>query len=234
MNAPLTDTEYDRLDGVLSRFHNQCAMNLEKLDGFFAALICCPDTVLPSEYLPEIWGGDMADEDAFATQEELQDFLNLVMRHWNGITHTLHSGDVFLPLLLEDEQGVAHANDWAQGFMRGVALRNEDWLALFDDEEHGGSLVPILVLAHEHHPDPEMRPYDAPIDAEQREQLIVCVAAAVPAIYGYFEPHRRLAARSARESATYRRAMPKIGRNDPCPCGSGKKYKQCCGKTTLH
>ena len=23
---------------------------------------------------------------------------------------------------------------------------------------------------------------------------------------------------------------PKIGRNDPCPCGSGKKYKQCCGK----
>ena len=28
---------------------------------------------------------------------------------------------------------------------------------------------------------------------------------------------------------TYRRAEPKIGRNDPCPCGSGKKYKKCCG-----
>ena len=26
------------------------------------------------------------------------------------------------------------------------------------------------------------------------------------------------------------RAAPKIGRNDPCPCGSGKKYKKCCGK----
>ncbi len=26
-----------------------------------------------------------------------------------------------------------------------------------------------------------------------------------------------------------RRATPKIGRNDPCPCGSGKKYKKCCG-----
>ena len=23
---------------------------------------------------------------------------------------------------------------------------------------------------------------------------------------------------------------PKVGRNDPCPCGSGRKYKQCCGK----
>jgi preprotein translocase subunit SecA len=28
---------------------------------------------------------------------------------------------------------------------------------------------------------------------------------------------------------TLRRAGPKIGRNDPCPCGSGKKHKKCCG-----
>ena len=28
----------------------------------------------------------------------------------------------------------------------------------------------------------------------------------------------------------YRRETPKVGRNDPCPCGSGKKYKKCCGK----
>lgn len=28
------------------------------------------------------------------------------------------------------------------------------------------------------------------------------------------------------------RAAPKVGRNDPCPCGSGKKYKKCCGKVT--
>ena len=30
--------------------------------------------------------------------------------------------------------------------------------------------------------------------------------------------------------STYRREEPKVGRNDPCPCGSGKKYKKCCGK----
>ena len=29
----------------------------------------------------------------------------------------------------------------------------------------------------------------------------------------------------------YRREAPKVGRNDPCPCGSGKKYKKCCGKS---
>jgi SEC-C motif-containing protein len=32
------------------------------------------------------------------------------------------------------------------------------------------------------------------------------------------------------ESEPYRRPEPKVGRNDPCPCGSGKKYKKCCGR----
>ena len=32
---------------------------------------------------------------------------------------------------------------------------------------------------------------------------------------------------------TYVRETPKVGRNDPCPCGSGKKYKKCCLKN-LH
>jgi uncharacterized protein YecA (UPF0149 family) len=33
---------------------------------------------------------------------------------------------------------------------------------------------------------------------------------------------------------TVRRAAPKVGRNDPCPCGSGKKYKKCCGLGADH
>ncbi len=53
---PLTDADYDRLADALNRFHGDRAMNLEQLDGFFAALICGPDPVHPSEYLPEIWG----------------------------------------------------------------------------------------------------------------------------------------------------------------------------------
>src|SRR3954469_3029718 len=102
---PLTDAEYDRLADTLNRFHGEGAMNLEQLDGFFAALICGPDRVHPSEYLPEIWGGsEMADEEAFASQPQLKDFLDLVMRHWNAIAETLQSGDVHLPLLLEDDE----------------------------------------------------------------------------------------------------------------------------------
>jgi uncharacterized protein len=189
---PLTDAEYDRLADTLNRFHGEGAMNLEQLDGFFAALICGPDRVHPSEYLPEIWGGsDMADEEAFA------------------------------------------ANDWAQGFLRGMALGRAYWGELLKDEDEGGWIIPIFALAHEHDPDPAMRPYQEPMSAERREDLIVRAAAGITAIYRYFEPHRRMLADRGSEHSAHRRTK-KIGRNDPCSCGSGKKYKHCCGKPTLH
>jgi uncharacterized protein len=231
---PLTDADYDRLADALNRFHGECAMNLEQLDGFFAALICGPDLVRPSEYLPEIWGGgEMADEEAFSSRQQLKDFLDLVMRHWNAIADTVQSGDVHLPLLLEDEHGITHANDWAQGFLRGMALRRADWGELLKDEDEGGWIIPIFALAHEHDPDPAMRPYQEPMSAERREDLIVRAAAGITAIYRYFEPHRRMLADRGSEHSAHRRTK-KIGRNDPCSCGSGKKYKHCCGKPTLH
>ena len=114
-----------------------------------------------------------------------------------------------------------------------MELRREDWASLLDDEENGGSLVPIFALAHEHDPDPELRSYEEPIGSELRERLIVGMAAGVMRIYRYFEEERSMTLPTS-ESTTYRRLAPKVGRNDPCPCGSGKKYKHCCGKVTLH
>ena len=64
---PLTNEEFDKVGEVLKRFGDKRAMNLETLDGFFAALICGPENVLPSEYLPEIWGGDMVNEPVLET-----------------------------------------------------------------------------------------------------------------------------------------------------------------------
>ena len=233
-SEPLTDAEFERLSGILGRFDNKQPMNLEQPDGFLAALICGPEIVRPSEYLPVIFGSDMVLDDSFGTQSVLQDFLSLIMRHWNVIAGTLHSGDVFLPLLLEDESGISHANDWAKGFLRGMELRRTDWAVLLDDEKQGGCLVPIFVLAHENDPDPEMRPYKRAISAEEREKLIVGAAAGVTGIYRYFEARRLVERHPPDNVTTFRRTAPKIGRNDPCPCGSGKKFKQCCGRTTLH
>jgi len=234
IRQPLTDAELERLSAVLKRFGDKRSMNLEQLDGFLAALICCPDIVPPSEYLSEIWGDDIVLEDAFAAKPILEDFLSLLMRHWNAIIDTLNSGEVYLPLLVPDENGFTTANDWANGFLRGMELRKEHWADLLDDEEHSGSLVPIFALAHEHNPDPAMRPYKKPVSAELRETLIVGAAAGMNRIYRYFEAQRSSENELFSQTTTFRRSMPKIGRNEPCPCGSGKKFKQCCGKTTLH
>jgi uncharacterized protein len=119
LSQTLVEEDYDHMAAILDRFQGERAMNLEMLDGFFAALICGPELVLPSEYLPEIWGGDLPDE-VLRDRGELQRFLDLVMRHWNGVVHTLHSDDDFVPLLFEDDKGVARGNDWANGFARGM------------------------------------------------------------------------------------------------------------------
>jgi uncharacterized protein len=229
--VPLTDAELDKLSQGLHDFGGKHAMNLETLDGFLAALVCGPDEVPQREYLEEIWGDNIVNEDIFIAQPKLQDLVFLVIRHRDNIAHTLRSGDVFMPLLLEDEQKISRANDWALGFMRGLQLREKEWASFLDDEDHAGSLVPIFALAHEHDPDPEMRSYAKPVNAVMREKLIVGIAAGVTKIYRYFEA-RRLTPIS--ESTTYRRITPKVGRNDPCPCGSGRKFKQCCGAITLH
>jgi uncharacterized protein len=194
-DRPLNDAERDRMDAMISRFRSQSAMNnAEQIDGFFAALICSPEIAKPSQYLPEIWGGEMADEEAFDDQHQFQDFLSLLMRHWNSIVCILEKGEIFGPLLFQDE--------------------------------HGGPLIPIMILAHEHDPDPEMRPYKDNIDAGLREKLILGISGAVTAIYRYFAPQRRsMAAGLGAEGTANRRAKLKIGRNDPCRCGSGKKYK---------
>lgn len=55
------------------------------------------------------------------------------------------------------------------------------------------------------------------------------MAAGVARSYRHFQARRRAAAQAARQEQTYRRETPKIGRNDPCPCRSGRKFKYCSG-----
>jgi uncharacterized protein len=91
-------------------------------------------------------------------------------------------------------------------------------------------MVPIFMLHYEHDTDPKMRP--KPISPEQREDVIVHMAAGLVQAYRYFREQRQVNA-SAHKSEP-RRTAPKVGRNEPCSCGSGKKYKRCCGGATVN
>ena len=227
---PLSDTELDRLGDFLKRCKSGKAMNLEELDGFFAALIAAPETVMPSEYNREVFGGEMSGVVEFSGLDEAQEILSLMMRHWNKIASTLHMGEIHVPLIFEDEKGELHGNDWARGFMRGMQMRHDAWSELINDEKYGGSLTPMMMLYHEHDEDPEMRP--DPITADKREQVIAFMAAGLMNAYDYFRKERE--GDLGVDAPEPRRNASKVGRNDPCPCGSGKKYKRCCGGATVN
>ena len=134
-NEPLTDAEIDRLGDFLKSCKGAESMNLEELDGFFAALIAGPETVMPSEYYAEVFGGEMSDACEFGSLDEANEILGLMMRHWNDIAGTLFNGEGYVPLLLEDEDGMAHGNDWARGFMRGMGMRHDGWAELVNGND---------------------------------------------------------------------------------------------------
>ena len=230
LDESLADAEYDRLEAMLAGNQGEHAMNLEEMDGFLAALICGPETVPPSIYLAEIWGGRDRPQMVAATLEE---FLNLVMRHWNLIARTLAAEDfVFVPLLIpEDGEELPRGNRWAEGFLRGIALCRAAWDEIMQDDEKFAMLLPIAALAHENDPDPEMRTWKTPPDEDLRKTVIAGLSVATQTLYDYFL--RRRTGKVSGRPVGIRGARQKIGRNDPCYCGSGKKYKRCCGDVTI-
>lgn len=211
-------------------FQGENAMNLEEMDGFFAALICGPVAVLPGEQLSEIWGSAAAP---FEAMDDLQEFVNLAMRHWNSIAGVLLSADlVFVPWLeQEEEEELPKGNRWARGFVRGIEVCRDDWDEIFADDDKFAMLLSVMALFHENDPDPEMRTWKTPPSLEIRENVLVGLSVSSQRLYNYFRSHRQ---EGKRATTPLRRTKRKIGRNEPCFCGSGKKYKHCCGKVTVN
>ena len=231
-SSQFSEEDNRRLAEILLRFRNEGAMNLEEVDGFFAALICAPALVPPSIYLPEILG-DESREPIWKSIEEAQSFFDQLMRCWNSVVTRLSSGQAYIPLLLKHSDSLVYGNDWARGFMRGVAFGEDDWSELFDDDNKFGMMIPILALYHEHDPDPELRSYAGPVRVELREKLLAGLSASVMKIHRHLAPAREMNANAntARACSTQH---SETGRNELCPCGSGKKYKRCCGNATIH
>jgi uncharacterized protein len=109
--------------------------------------------------------------------------------------------------------------------MRGVELRRRGWAGLFTDRNEG-QLMTIPLVAGELDP---AFPAEL-LSAGKTEELESLMAAGAGRAYRHFSQQRRAAARASRDARTVQRVAPKVGRNDPCPCGSGKKFKQCCGR----
>lgn len=180
LTKPLTDSEIDRLDDFLYGVNSDEGMNIEELDGFFCALICSPELVPPSEYMPHLWGGKTA-QPAFASAEEAQEILALITRHWNAIAATLLRDKPYTVVVNDCENRDETGQEWALGFVQGMYLREKPWQRLINDEEAGAILFPIMVLVQgEEH---GLSDVDPPEDGESALDVL---SNAVLHIYRYF------------------------------------------------
>jgi uncharacterized protein len=228
----LSEAELDTLAEFLGNHSNPDALALEGMDGFFCALIASPDRVSPHEYLPIIWGGDLPHESAFGSLEEANVMMSLMMRQWNSIIADFEREGIHLPFIVEPGIGGILGRAWAQGFMRGTRLAPTGWSELFSIETEG-QLITIPLVAGEI--DPQWP--QEPLSAEKRDETLQWMIAGAARAYRHFAELRRESAEEFTDEfdddayypETYVRVERKVGRNEPCPCGSGKKYKRCCG-----
>jgi uncharacterized protein len=205
------------------------AMLLEELDGFIAGLLVFPDLIKPGEWLPFLWGTESGEEPAFDSLDHLNRVLGLVMEHYNDVARTLiDRPDRYGPLFAVDKRnGQILWEIWIAGFEKAVKLRPTAWQKLLiADQETAQAMSGLLTLADVDRRDPRF----------STEQLDTLSAAAPDKIGPWVVAVNEWRLANTTPTPNFSTPPPpsgapptKPGRNDPCPCSSGRKYKKCCG-----
>ncbi|MBI5277564.1 MAG: UPF0149 family protein [Burkholderiales bacterium] len=244
--APLGPDDFDALDAELDflRESDPETPQWEFCEGFLAALACMRREVPAEEYWPVLLG------EQFRPMAHME-FVWRWRRRWSEIAQaldapveTLEDERTYHPealdtrgaiLMLPDDERVdgdllglpAYAQVWALGFLFAVANWPDDWEPPRDRDAAAmlaDALADIeaLTLADTGLPAVSMfAEYGPPSVSHER---LDAVAAAIWATYELRQLWRSLGPRTV---PLRKDAGP--GRNEPCPCGSGKKYKKCHG-----
>ena len=209
------DTKLGELDALL----------LSELDGLLAGVIVSADFIPPSEWLPCVWdSGPKTSGPVFKNDADLQETMNLVMYHYNKVISDLDRG-LYVPIFdgIEGDDDFVMWERWACGFMTAVRLRPESWQSYVHSRDEDISSAAAILLTLGDIAD-EGENIENPALAYLDDEAPDLVPTAVLAL------HR--ARKRAQENPFVKPQQahgPKVGRNEPCPCGSGKKYKKCCG-----
>jgi uncharacterized protein len=229
LNQPLSEAELDELSDFLdSDSAPDEAMDICMLHGYLTAIAIGPVTLLPSQWLPRVWGE--AGGPAFDSLEQAQHILNLIIRYYNEIVLIfMEAPQHFEPVLFEygkEGERTVSAEEWCVGFSLGVHLRSEDWDPLLQDEKFSGLLLPIVAFSL----DEAWNEVSAGRNPDEaREDLIGFLPEAVQAIHLYWKPFRLKRAPGLTADSFHLGGSSRTRPNAPCPCGSGKKFKKCCG-----
>jgi uncharacterized protein len=246
------DADLAALDALFERLGGfDDTISLEWFDGGLAALICGPRALQPGEWLPQLVGE--AWERTFADPDDVAQALAVLTRRWNAVAAQLDPEALFadpdrlrlVPLMDDHDPALRDrlvaegkltpeevkewpgtGEIWALGFLETIERLGDDWHVPDDGSEdavfYRACLACLEALVE--HDDARRRADLAaryPGKTPSRDQLIDDALFAVQDLRVFW---RERAVRPAP-----RRAEKLPGRNDPCPCGSGRKFKKCHG-----
>lgn len=240
LDQSLSEDELNELDDFLANEAiEETSMDVSTLEGFLAALAIGPRTVMPSEWMPWVWDREDGEAEAkFESGEQANRIVSLVMRHYNTVVHTFMDDPTsFEPVFwFGDQWGAA---EWCEGFLLGFQFSDEAWSLLAVGQPTW--FTPFLRLGTDDGIDITKRAGDAEAWMNKIELSLV-------KMHAYWKDKRASQPGGLlgddfhlgghKKVVQVVRGGKKIGRNDPCPCGSGKKFKKCCGandaSATLH
>ena len=245
--ATLPPEAFDELDTILDGLRTQFdeTPQWEFCEGFMAALVCCRRKIPAAEYFPMLLDVE-ADSSALPAR-----FTALWSQRWHEVetaldqpADNLGDDDAYHPEVLDVRGAVgqvppeerhevpgeilpAYGQVWALGFMYAVENWPEEWQPPRDKEAAkvlNASLDAIVEMTDDDTDPPAVSVFDEDGPPSVSEQRIAAFADAIWAVYDLRELWRNIGPRVETVHAA-----PTPGRNDPCHCGSGKKFQKCHG-----
>jgi uncharacterized protein len=212
-----------RLDGALADLPLEEPMLLTELDGFLTGILVSPEPILPVEWLTSVWGADDGGVPPFDDPLDVQWFADAVLARYGEIARDLGRGKPQPIFDVDERNGELLWELWVDGFAEAMELRPERWAAWAegDDAEAADALSRLSMLV-------AIAREESALDSKEINALDAQAPAELTDVV------LRLYAARRRESgvpsmAPVGEGPAKIGRNDPCRCGSGQKSKRCCG-----
>ena len=206
------------------------------IDGLITAAVIAP--VAPNEaddeadWLDYVWNEASREEIRELTPLQTVEFCSPLVDHYAYVANALFTEpEAYRPYLAGFSDPLEAAACWAEGFRVGTCLSLDAWKPLLNDKDVLLMLIAILGLVREEDIPEDLRD-DSPfchVPPDQREHIRRETVEMLPRIVRSLFYHTLdLDEDDDDPHEPHVRASPKVGRNDPCPCGSGRKYKKCC------
>ncbi|MDE2401953.1 MAG: UPF0149 family protein [Burkholderiales bacterium] len=231
----LTDADINEIDELLAAVpapHE--AVDAVMLDGYLCGVLVQPVLLTPEQWLPPIFGeaGLPTPDSEGWPQAKHTRLITLIERRKDEVLRGILEDGWFDPIVpqLEDDDGkLLTGKDAMEGL--GYWVAGFEWaLANFPQlEDLGAAGVPDLLDSLWRHLPEQDETQAEMTKALDQEHPLRNLDEGIQALVFDIVDLAEVGVAERHKVTTVKHETPKVGRNDPCPCGSGKKFKQCHG-----